>query len=161
MTLDELFTAASRLYGFETPAADEDGTYALLCGHAELTVAPDSDTQALLYAPVSDPVPEMDGVLADALLQANHLFAGTRGASFAKDPDSQRLCLQQMLELSHLDGESFAAALSTFLSEVERWQVIVGQRLLQENEASSSLPASQERSTDTLPPFGPAGWMAV
>lgn len=160
MTLDELFTAASRLYGFETPVADEHGTYALLCGHAELTVTPVAETQVLLYAPVSEPVHEVDGPLADVLLQANHLFAGARGACFAKDPDSQRFCLQRILELPPLDAESFADALSTFLSDVERWQVIVGQRLLKENEDSSSLPASQE-STDTVPPFGPAGWMAV
>lgn len=161
MTLDELFTAAARQYGFEAPRADDNGSYALLCGNAELTVTPVAETQILLYAPVSEPVHEVDGPLADVLLQANHLFAGARGACFAKDPDSQRFCLQRILELPPLDAEGFADALSTFLSDVERWQVIVGQRLLQENEASSSLPASQERSTDTLPPFGPAGWMAV
>lgn len=158
MTLDELFTAASRLYGFETPAADEDGTYALLCGNAELTVIPVGQTQALLYAPVSDPVLEVDGPLADVLLQSNHLFAGARGASFAKDPDSQRFCLQQILEFSHLDGESFAEALSTFLSEVERWQVIVGQRQLAEGAETTSAPETEDTAHH---PFGPSSWIPV
>ncbi len=103
---------------------EEDGT--CLLGFDGIMVTLEQDPEAsrvVLTSHVAD-LPTAGAATAYAeLLQANmaSVVAG-RGASFAIDPEEQRVLLAQTLPLEGLTGEALIAALGPFVDLVEAWR---------------------------------------
>ncbi len=78
-------------------------------------------------------------VLMQTLLEANHLFRGTGGATIAIDPDSGRLNMMRYDWLDRLDGRSAFEALEKFAATISAWQRTIADF----SEASAPAPDEQ------------------
>lgn len=56
------------------------------------------------------------------MLEANHAFAGTNGASLSIDPDSSQATLQCVIWLEGLTQDGFVARLTNFVDAVKMWK---------------------------------------
>lgn len=79
----------------------------------------------VLVGDVGEPPPERLEGLYKAILSANHLFAGTGGATLALDGDSGRVTLCRTLPLALLDADSLYADVERFVNTAETWRKIV------------------------------------
>ena len=76
-------------------------------------------------APVGEPPPEQSERLYRMLLEANHIFEGTGGATLSVNPDGGYVYLCQQLDARSLDVDEFAKALEQFLNALEAWRTLV------------------------------------
>ena len=72
-----------------------------------------------LVAPVGEPPPERPERLYRMLLEANHAFGGTGGATLSVNPDGGYVYLCRQLDSRSLDVDEFAKALEQFLNALE------------------------------------------
>ena len=98
---------------------------AVLGGGRLLCVAriemPDSDRLAV-HGEIGDPPPEGLEQLLSAMLEANHLFAGTAGATISRDHETGRFHLCQHEPLAILDADSLAALVESFVNTLGIWR---------------------------------------
>ena len=78
-----------------------------------------------LVGDLGEPPPERLDALYKTLLEANHLFGGTVGATVSCDPETGRLALCRVLPCRMLDGDSFYAEAERFVSTLENWAKII------------------------------------
>ncbi len=71
---------------------------------------------------VGEPPPENPGDLYRALLDANHLFEGTRGATLSRDPETGKIHLTRLAPLATLDAEGFYTLVEDFLNTLALWR---------------------------------------
>lgn len=120
---------STRMGGGLTLTPDESGTVALVVDEMPVTLQHlEGLDQLALIGEIGEP-PPADHLerLYRAMLAANHLFAGTGGATISVDTESGKAMLCRVMELKLIDGESFATVLEGFLNTLETWRQIVGE----------------------------------
>ncbi len=135
MIYDELTKALFAKLGI-TPPVQEDGVCSIeIDGMIVSLVEADVDNALLLHGIVGDPPPAADDRFGALLLQANHLFQGTGGATLSQDPESREYALQRQLPLVLLDADSLVAELERFVNSLERWRHLLADFRPVEEEA--------------------------
>ena len=102
-----------------------------------------------LMSVLGEPPPERLEGLYRALLEANHLFRGTFGATLSVDPDNGSVFLCKCIPYAALDGDSFVKELENFVNAVESWRTVVT-----EFRASADAPTATEGSVEGLSDAG-------
>ena len=87
MTFEELISGLGSKIGVELTS--DDGSCVINVDDMVVTLMslPDSDRLAV-YGEIGDPPPEGLEQLLSAMLEANHLFAGTAGATISRDHET-------------------------------------------------------------------------
>ena len=152
MTFEELISALGERIGVDLAA--EDGSCVINVDDMVVTLMslPDSDRLAV-YGEIGDPPPEGLEQLLSAMLEANHLFAGTAGATISRDHETGRFHLCRHEPLATLDADSLAALVESFVNTLEIWRkAIVSYRPVAKSAAEC---------TDEAPQFGATGFVQV
>ena len=84
-------------------------------------LSPDEDA-VYIYAYLGDVVRTGNGALFTALLGANYLFKGTRGATIGVDEASGRVVMIRSEDLSALRLSRFSSLVEEFINLAELWQ---------------------------------------
>ena len=115
MTFEELISGLGSKIGVELTS--EDGECVINVDDMVVTLMslPDSDRLAV-HGEIGDPPPEGLEQLLSAMLEANHLFAGTAGATISRDHETGRFHLCQQEPLAILDADSLAALVESFVN---------------------------------------------
>ena len=109
--------------GFEPGA---DGSCAFEADGLLVTISDLREIDSIaLVGDLGEPPPERLDALYKTLLEANHLFSGTGGATISCDPKTGRLALCRVLPCGMLDGDSFYAEAERFVSTLENWAKII------------------------------------
>jgi len=109
-------------------------------------------SRVAVWAKIGDPPPQGLERLLSAMLEANHLFQGTGGATISRDGEGT-FFLCQLFQMNGLDDEAFFTALERFVNTLEAWQ-----KMLEDYRPDIAAPAEGE----ALPQgFGGTGFMAV
>ena len=121
MTFEELISGLGSKIGVELTS--EDGECVINVDDMVVTLMslPDSDRLAV-YGEIGDPPPEGLEQLLSAMLEANHLFAGTAGATISRDHETGRFHLCQHEPLAILDADSLAALVESFVNTLGIWR---------------------------------------
>ena len=121
MTFEELISGLSSKIGVELTS--DDGSCVINVDDMVVTLMslPDSDRLAV-YGEIGDPPPEGLEQLLSAMLEANHLFAGTAGATISRDHETGRFHLCRHEPLAILDADSLAALVESFVNTLEIWR---------------------------------------
>ena len=77
------------------------------------------------HADLGQPPPECRDALGRAVLEANFLYQGTGGASFALNPADGHLHLQRYDWLDRLDVDAAVAMLQRFFGTISSWRTIL------------------------------------
>ena len=136
MTFDELIRDFGGKIGVElTPT---DGAVALAVDDMSVLIQelPELDAVVLL-GEIGEPPPEGLERLLTAMLDANHLFAGTGGGTLSRDPGSGKFHLCRWEPLALADAGSFAAVMEKFVNVLETWRKLVADYRPDEAVASS------------------------
>ncbi len=80
-----------------------------------------SEGALLMMAGVGQLDSQDPGAHAQRLLQANFLFAGTRGEAIALEPDTQRLFVCARLEPAEVSLDHAVELFSRFVDTAQRW----------------------------------------
>ena len=100
MTFEELISGLGSKIGVELTS--DDGSCVINVDDMVVTLMslPDSDRLAV-HGEIGDPPPEGLEQLLSAMLEANHLFAGTAGATISRDHETGRfhLCRHELLAI--------------------------------------------------------------
>lgn len=78
-------------------------------------------------APVADLPPENPERLYRVLLEANHIFEGTGGATLSVNPDGGFVYLCRQLDSRPLNVDELAGALDGFLDTLVAWRTFIGE----------------------------------
>ena len=118
MTFEELISGLGSKLGVELTS--DDGSCVINVDDMVVTLMslPDSDRLAV-YGEIGDPPPEGLEQLLSAMLEANHLFAGTAGATISRDHETGRFHLCRQEPLAILDADSLAALVESFVNTLE------------------------------------------
>ena len=140
MTFEELISGLGSKIGVELTS--DDGSCVINVDDMVVTLMslPDSDRLAV-YGEIGDPPPEGLEQLLSAMLEANHLFAGTAGATISRDHveanhlfagtagatisrdhETGRFHLCRHEPLATLDGDSLAALVESFVNTLGIWR---------------------------------------
>ena len=153
MKFDELLAGLGKTLGVELPNGDGSCTL----GVDDMTVTMQYlDTSDLLctYAEIGEPPPEGLEQLLSAMLNANHLFQGTDGATISRDPDTGKFFLCRCDALELLNVEDCAKMLERFVNVLETWRKLLAdyRPMVDEHQLESEIEP---------PPFGGNGFMTV
>ena len=149
MTFEELISGLGSKIGVELTS--DDGSCVINVDDMVVTLMslPDSDRLAV-HGEIGDPPPEGLEQLLSAMLEANHLFAGTAGATISR-AGRFHLCRQE--PLATLDADSLAALVESFVNTLE---------ILRKAIASyRPVAKSAADCTDEAPQFGANGFFRV
>lgn len=125
MEASELITALGNRLGIELKL-DADGACAFGADDMVVTINHLEPLDVLvLSGDLGEPPPERLEALYKAMLEANHLFAGTGGATLSRDPESGHFAICRALLCRALDADSFYAQTEQFVSTVEAWTKLV------------------------------------
>jgi len=159
MALAELLQTISKMYGFEEFTPDIEGVYALQIDTTRLILAPDEKgTSVLMTVPFFGIAPEKRARLSHEALRLNHLFAATKGASFAMDPKTKDLLLQQSIVLPD-DVTPFIHTIEAFIEQAEIWKAFFEASFEESPDPARTLsPPEPDEREDDLPRYQ---WLAV
>ena len=87
------------------------------------------------------------------MLEANHLFAGTAGATISRDHETGRFHLCRQEPLAILDADSLAALVESFVNTLEIWRKAIA--------SYRPVAKSAAEGTDEAPQFGVTGFVRV
>ena len=152
MTFEELISGLGSKIGVELTS--DDGSCVINVDDMVVTLMslPDSDRLAV-HGEIGDPPPEGLEQLLSAMLEANHLFAGTAGATISRDHETGRFHLCRHEPLATLDADSLAALVESFVNTLEIWRKAIA-------SYRPVAKAAAER-TDGAPQFGANGFVQV
>ena len=103
-----------------------EGAFDLEVDGMPMAVRPVDDGRAVsLFAVIGQPPPERLEALYAMLLKANHLFAGTAGATLSLDPETNDVSLYRVLDLRVLDADTFYAEMERFVNSLDAWRTVV------------------------------------
>ena len=121
MTFEELISGLGSRIGVELTS--DDGSCVINADDMVVTLMslPDSDRLAV-HGEIGDPPPEGLEQLLSAMLEANHLFAGTAGATISRDHETGRFHLCRQEPLATLDADSLAALVESFVNTLGIWR---------------------------------------
>ena len=109
--------------GFEP---DADGSVTLDVDGATVIISDLREINAVaLVGDLGEPPPERLDALYKLMLEANHLFGGTAGATISCNPKTGHFALCRVMPCAVLDGDSFYAEAERFVSTLESWSKIV------------------------------------
>ena len=109
--------------GFEP---DADGSVTLDVDGATVIINDLREINAVaLVGDLGEPQPERLDALYKLMLEANHLFGGTAGATISCNPKTGHFALCRVLPCVALDGDFFFAEAERFVSTLESWTKIV------------------------------------
>jgi len=137
MEFNELMSALSEhLGGAVDLNPGEDGVVNLSVDDMRLSLIGMDDIASVVFLGIVGAPPPEDRLekLYKALLEANHLFAGTGGATFSSDPETGDITLCRTLPYATLTGESFCVALTRFVNTLESWIRLVADFRAMANE---------------------------
>lgn len=125
MKLTELIVALGERIGLKL-GLDEAGACTLAVDGMSVVIqdVPEADSVGF-WGKIGAPPPEGLERLGVLMLEANHLFRATAGATISRDPESKDFFLCRILDLRCLDAESFISALERFVNTLESWQRLV------------------------------------
>lgn len=153
MEFNELLASLGKKLGLEL-SADADGACVLgVDDRMSVTIQNlDELARVAVWAKIGEPPPQGLERLLSAMLEANHLFQGTGGATISRDSAGD-FFLCQLFELRALEDDPFFTALERFVNTLEAWQ-----RLLEDYR-----PEAVSTPTDSVSPpaFDGNGFMAV
>ena len=125
METAELIKSLGEKLGVEL-MLDEDGVCAFEADGMAVTIHDLHELSAIaLVGDLGEPPPEHLETLYQALLEANHLFGGTAGATLSRDSATGRFALCRALPCLALDAESFYTAVERFLNTLEVWSKVI------------------------------------
>ena len=154
MAFDDLiaeFASKSGMDGLEA----QDGAVAFDIDGMRVALLHDRDSDSVLILGEVGAPPEAEGRFAALLLQANHLFRRTGGATFAQNPETRSYVLMRAMPLLTLDAATLSAALEAFANTLERWRrLLADYRPAEENVSPSAADLD-------LPAFASSGFMPV
>lgn len=101
-------------------------------------------------APVGEPPPEQSERLYRMLLEANHIFEGTGGATLSVNPDGGYVYLCQQLDARSLDVDEFVKALEQFLNALEAWRTLVSDYRARPADAEAGAADGPTSPTDAF-----------
>ena len=105
---------------------DADGTCAFTADGLAVSIHDLPELGAIaLVGDLGAPPPERLEGLYKALLEANHLFRDTGGATISRNPDDGRLSLCRALPLGALSPDGFYDAVERFVSAAQVWAQVV------------------------------------
>lgn len=153
MEFNELINGLGEKLGLDLPI--QENACALNVDDMQITLqALDEVGMLSIYGEIGEPPPQGLEQLLSAMLNANHLFQGTFGATISRDPETGNFFLCRCLSLSDLMIESLMENLEKFVNVLETWR-----KLLADYRPSET---TAEGSSDTEPPpFGGNGFMSV
>ena len=152
MTFEELISGLGSKIGVELTS--EDGECVINVDDMVVTLMslPDCGRFAI-HGEIGDPPPEGLEQLLSAMLEANHLFAGTAGATISRDHETGRFHLCRHEPLATLDADSLAALVESFVNTLG---------ILRKAIASyRPVAKSAADCTDEAPQFGANGFFRV
>ena len=152
MTFEELISGLGSKIGVELTS--DDGSCVINVDDMVVTLMslPDSDRLAV-YGEIGDPPPEGLEQLLSAMLEANHLFAGTAGATISRDHETGRFHLCRQEPLAILNADTLAAILQSFVNTLEIWRKAIA--------SYRPVAKSAAEGTDEAPQFGATGFVQV
>ena len=152
MTFEELISGLGSKIGVELTS--DDGSCVINVDDMVVTLMslPDSDRLAV-YGEIGDPPPEGLEQLLSAMLEANHLFAGTAGATISRDHETGRFHLCRQEPLATLDADSLAALVESFANTLEIWRKAIA--------SYRPVAKSAAEGSDGTPQFGANGFFRV
>ena len=152
MTFEELISGLGSRIGVELTS--DDGSCVINVDDMVVTLMslPDSDRLAV-HGEIGDPPPEGLEQLLSAMLEANHLFAGTAGATISRDHETGRFHLCRNEPLAILDADSLAALVESFVNTLEIWRKVIA--------SYRPVAKSAAECTDEAPQFGATGFVRV
>ena len=152
MTFEELISGLGSKIGVELTS--DDGSCVINVDDMVVTLMslPDSDRLAV-HGEIGDPPPEGLEQLLSAMLEANHLFAGTAGATISRDHETGRFHLCRQEPLAILDADSLAALVESFVNTLEIWRKAIA--------SYRPVAKSTAECTDEAPQFGATGFVLV
>ena len=125
MEATELITVLGSTLGIELKL-DAEGVCSFSADETAITINHLEQLDVLvLSGDLGEAPPERLEALYQAMLEANHLFAGTGGATLSRDPESGHFAICRALPCSALDAESCYAQVEQFVSTVEAWTKLV------------------------------------
>lgn len=154
MESKELLVALGERLNIEL-AFDRDGLCSLNVDGMSVVLSDLAEAYSIgICGEIGEPPPQQ-GLerLLTAMLNANHCFRGTGGATLSRDPESDRFCLCQTLDVRNLDVDAFFAALETFVNTQEAWRKLVADF---RPGVLSGVAADAK-----CPPFGADGFLSV
>ena len=139
MTFKELIAAFGAKIGVALVADNES----CVVGVDDMTVTflhLDEADKISIYGEIGE-TPQ-DGIeeLLSTMLEANHLFAGTAGATLSRDKKTGRFCLCRVEPLALLDADSFASVMESFVNTLAVWRSIVAN--YRPDESGAAAPAA-------------------
>ena len=140
MTFDELMGEAGKALGLEIVVLD-GATQLEIDGMAVTVMEMVELESVVLNGVIGAPPPQGLAALHRAMLEANHNFAGTAGATLAVDPSDGTLTLTRLASLPLLDAEKFLALLESFVNVLEAWRKIVADYRPDESASAPSAAA--------------------
>lgn len=145
MEATELITALGSALGIELKL-DAEGTCAFSADETTITINHLGQFDVLvLSGDLGEPPPERLEALYEAMLEANHLFAGTGGATLSRDSETGHFAICRALPCRALDADSFYAQVEQFVSTVEAWTKLVANfRAVPAVATRAHLPAAPE-----------------
>ncbi len=157
MESTELITALGEKLGIEL-VPDEDGACAFEADGLAVTVnsLPELDAVAL-SGDLGDPPPVGLENLYKAMLEAQHLFRDTHGATISRDPETGRFALCRSLSCKALDPDSFFTETEQFVNTLEFWAKIIRDY----RGAMDSLPEAPAADAASEHVFGNTSFMSV
>ena len=152
MTFEELISGLGSKIGVELTS--DDGSCVINVDDMVVTLMslPDSDRLAV-HGEIGDPPPEGLEQLLSAMLEANHLFAGTAGSTISRDHETGRFHLCRQEPLATLDADSLAALVESFVNTLEIWRKAIA--------SYRPVAKSAAEGSDETPQFGANGFFRV
>lgn len=151
MEFEDLLSALSKHLGGAIELQPVDGTVVLSVDDMRLSIIDAGDVVSFVGVVGLPPPEDRLERLFKALLEANHLFAGTGGATFSIDSATGEITLCRAIPYAVLTAESFCEALTLFVNTLESWI-----RLVADFRAATDLPDDQAGAA----PVG-AGFLSV
>lgn len=136
--------------------ADEENICALEADGMALSIHGLDEVGAVaLVGDVGEPPPERLERLYRTMLEANHLFSGTAGATLSLDRETKHFTLCRTLPQDTLDVEGLASALERFLNVLASWRSLVAdyREHAPADEAEDDRSASSDEVRDMELPF--------
>ena len=150
MTFEELISGFGRKIGIELTAEDE--TCVIKVDDMVVTIMSLPTCGRLaVHAEIGEPPPHGLERLLSSMLESNHLFVGTAGATISRDPETGRfhLCRQESLDV--LDVDALAVLVESFVNTLEIWRTaIANYRPSEEDDAPRSAEPESDFSVDAL-----------
>ena len=154
MRLNELIDAFAEKVGGDFTV--EDGMVMLGIDDMSVTIQElDEVGRIATYAEIGEPPPERLEKLYEAMLAANHLFAGTAGSTISFDTESRRFYLCRTDVADVMDADGFMAMLEKFVNTLEIWRKLLADyrsdgAQAAEKPAAEDAPFSGSFSADFL-----------